>query len=110
MSQIEVPDWVVEVAARVVAKNVGEDYDSLGQFTQETIKATQRECITAALVAWVVPTKFQSRERFMGSDWSLWRTFDYPHDRDSDFDRMNNADGWQAERRDLFTLRQEKPE
>lgn len=55
MTSIEVPDWVVEVAARVVAKNVGEDYDSLGPFTQDTIKATQRECITAALGAWVVP-------------------------------------------------------
>lgn len=55
MTSIEVPDWVVEVAARVVAKNVGEDYDSLGPFTQDTIKATQRECITAVLGAWVVP-------------------------------------------------------
>lgn len=105
MTEIDVPDWVVEAGAKAILaianpKCVGEL--AAYQFAEDAL--------TAALGAWVVPTKFQSRERFMGSDWSLWRTFDYPHDRDSDFDRMNNADGWQSERRDLYTLRQEKPD
>lgn len=99
MSQIEVPDWVVEIAARVVAKNVGEDYDSLGPFTQDTIKATQRECITAALGAWVVQVAV-SREHDAG--------------RPSFYDVVPNdsqeAEMWAYALVPLYNLRQEKPE
>ena len=104
MTSIEVPDWVVRSVAGAMEDWHNNPANETGY--NETLKAA----LSAALGAWVVPAQFQSRERFMDSDWSPWHKFDYPHDRDSDFDRMNNADGWQAEKRDLFTLRQEKPE
>lgn len=109
MTEIDVPDWVVGCAIDSFWRELDPEERQDPEWRKwagEEVSAMLR----AAMGAWVVPTKFQSRERFMGSDWSLWRTFDYPHDRDRDFDSMNNADGWQAERRDLFTLRQEKPE
>lgn len=99
MTEIDVPDWVVEVAARVVAKSVGEDYDSLGPFTQKAIKATQRECITAALGAWVVPVACAAR-------WEI---------EILNNTTVNSAEAWSLDTLDahdvtLYTLRQEKPE
>lgn len=99
MTEIDVPDWVVEVAARVVAKSVGEDYDSLGPFTQKAIKATQRECITAALGAWVVPTACTE-------PWRIEYLSTYPRNTVE----VSSMDTLSAGDVTLYTLRQEKPE
>jgi hypothetical protein len=115
MTSIEVPDWVVEIAARVVAKNVGEDYDGLGQFTQDTIKATQRECITAALGAWVVPVAWGVRYDWEGTGKSEVRDLRFTKDSAEGAAfaaQCSIPPGFpiKVSAQPLYTFRQEKPE
>jgi hypothetical protein len=98
MTSIEVPDWVAAVALEACGEHfTGSDDD-------------MKAALTAALGAWVVPAQFQARARFMEYHWCEWEKFKDEPTRDSWFDAISRTDGWQAEMRTLYTLRQEKPE
>ena len=79
MTHFKVSDEVLEAAARIVAKVTGEDYDSLGEFTQGVLKDTQRQCFEAALqvmfkqVAFGIKYEWEGADRFEVRDLSLNR-------------------------------------
>lgn len=45
----EVGDDFIRAMCRIVASNAGEDFDSLGEFTQQVLMDTQRASLTSAL-------------------------------------------------------------
>ena len=111
MTEIDVPDWVVEAAMRAEDKFYAEkNYGSFSDIQGDDAAEAMRAAIAAALGAWVVPEQFQSRARFMEYEWCPWQTFNDEHGREAWFEVMSRAEAWQAEKRDLYTLRQEEPE
>lgn len=94
MTDIDVPDWVLEASARAVAANAGEGYDSIGQFAQEVLKSTQYEALRAALSAWV---KNRGVTYFDTRDSSLPTQVDWNHPEP-------------GAKENVYTLRLEKPE
>lgn len=99
MSQIEVPDWVVEIAAKAYF----EDMCSLDRWNDPMDEAERddwrdgaRKIITAALGAWVVPAGFTNSEEMR--------------------ELLAGRGGWvsgielDGDTHTLYTLRQEKPE
>ena len=92
MTEIEVPDWVVEAAMRAEDKFYAEkNYGSFSDIQGDDAAAAMRAAINAALGAWVVHEGW----KYEGL---------YPNVLPF---RKDRADGYTAP---LFTLRQEKPE
>ncbi len=102
----QIPDEVVEAAMRAEQEFYAEKrYTSFSDIGSTDARDAMKAALAAALpVLLGEPVLFQSRDRFMEFNWGPWITFEYEQDRDSDFIRMSNADGWQAEKRDLYTL------
>ena len=100
MTEIDVPDWVVEAAeeARVHCLNAVTAYGSAG--VDERYHMAMKAALTAALGAWVVPAHFATDG---AGDVAVFEEFTeldqaYAHAGD---------DGWVVE---AYALRQEKPE
>ena len=90
MSQIEVPDWVVELAQQAYY-----EHDDTGSCQYAMLKA-----ITAALGAWVVPAHFATDG---AGDVPVFEEFT---ELDQAYGHAGD-DGWVVE---AYVLRQEKPE
>ena len=105
MTDIDVPDWVVDQFATILFDTQGLDWPEDFPECADNVRAQ----IRAALSAWVVPEKFQVRTRCPFFGWGHWYSIKSQKERDDHFNRMNMGD-WIAERRDLYKLRQEKPE
>ncbi len=54
-AEIDIPEGVVEAAARVVARIAGEDFNSIGDFARGVLMDTQRQCLHAALAEMLEP-------------------------------------------------------
>lgn len=87
MTEIDVPDWVVEAAT--------EAYSALPART--TFHDSMRAALTAALGAWVVPACYRLHQPNHSSEW-ISGAYGPP---------MTHK-AWSVEQ--TFTLRQEKPE
>ena len=105
MTEIDVPDWVVEVACHAAAKAHG-DYlwpeewmDGDDATLADEARATIRAALTAALGAWVVPAFFATGGE---GDFTLFTEFT---DIDQAYAHAGDA-GWVVE---AYALRQEKP-
>jgi hypothetical protein len=108
MTSIEVPDWVVDAAVEAFLSNTGQTH-KVTDLQRNLTRECMTPALTAALGAWVVPEKFQVRTRCPFFGWGHWYSIKSQQERDDHFNRMNMGD-WIAERRDLYDLRQEKPE
>jgi uncharacterized membrane protein len=94
MTEIDVPDWVVEAAMDAYAK-VNEDNGEPVEYFPDAMIAA----LTAALGAWVVPVACAAR-------WEI---------EILNNTTVNSAEAWSLDTLDahdvtLYTLRQEKPE
>ena len=100
MTEIDVPDWVVEAAeeARVHCLNAVTAYGSSG--VDERYHMAMKAALTAALGAWVVPVAWA------GADFPNWMR------RESEQIRKltREAQPEHGFTTPLYTLRQEKPE
>lgn len=86
MTEIDVPDWVVEVAAKAMA-------DSIGHGMAEKCEKHALATLTAALGAWVVPVgQAGTMPGTAGFTMAVFKTIEV------------------GVAQPLFTLRQEKPE
>lgn len=105
MTQIEVPDWVVEQAAYAIHRVMKGSSLTDSDWTNGSILGRDNEwrkqvtdaatsAITAALGAWVVPVGYENRWHCTGNKW-LSRDPAHPDDGDS---------------QPAYVLRQEKPE
>lgn len=101
MTEIDVPDWVVEAACAKLAVGMEfegkwpEDYqDEAGDELREAMRAA----ITAALGAWVVPACYRLHQPNHSSEWisGVYSGPPFTHK------------AWSVEQ--TYTLRQEKPE
>lgn len=101
MTEIDVPDWVVEVAMAAGDQFASENTASMYATVRDLRREEMRTSITAALGAWVVPV-YQIRSQVQRS-WVEVKPDSYAlilSDNDDEF----------YEGRILYTLRQEKPE
>ena len=62
MTEIDVPDWVVEVAMAAGEKFASENTVSMYATVRDLRREEMRTSITAALGAWVVPVGYASRK------------------------------------------------
>ena len=92
MTEIDVPDWVVEDGVK--AMQTVTHWESHEDFRQKVSQAV----ITAALGAWVVPACYRLHQPNHSSEWISGMYGGPP---------MNHK-AWSVEQ--TFTLRQEKPE
>lgn len=88
MTEIDVPDWVVEVAGEAFGRNNDLCWDD----------GSMRAALTAALGAWVVPACYRLHQPNHSSEWISGMYGGPP---------MTHK-AWSVEQ--TFTLRQEKPE
>lgn len=90
-TEIDVPDWVVEIAAKAMA-------DSIGHGMTEKCEKHALAALTAALGAWLVPACYRLHQPNHSSEWISGMYGGPP--------LIHKA--WSVEQ--TFTLRQEKPE
>lgn len=97
MTEIDVPDWVVEVAAETISKR---HLSNTGvPFPIAACRDDARAAIIAALGAWVVPTACTA-------PWRIDYLSSYPRNTVE----VSSMDTLSAGDITLYTLRQEKPE
>ena len=100
MTEIDVPDWVVEAAMRAEDKFYAEkNYGSFSDIQGDDAAEAMRVALTAALGAWVVPAACTE-------PWWIEYLSTYPR---------NTVEVWSMDTLSagdviLYTLRQEKPE
>lgn len=100
MTEIDVPDWVVQLAVDEMTRVPPE---SEGQWFSRDIEEVMRACLTAALGAWVVPAGY----RALGKPCSEGTQYiAYTHNPDTA--EVYGRGGLTVDA--IFTLRQEKPE
>lgn len=112
MTEIEVPDWVVEAALlasfRVACEHTGTEFsedefrnarDEHDRENRNVASDMMRAALTAALGAWVVPTACTE-------PWRIDYLSSYPRNTVE----VSSMDTLSAGDITLFTLRQEKPE
>ena len=98
MTEIDVPDWVVEVAMAAGEKFDGENTVSMYATVRDLRREEMRTSITAALGAWVVPACYRLHQPNHSSEWISGMYGGPP---------MNHK-AWSVEQ--TFTLLKEKPE
>lgn len=132
MSQIEVPSWVVEIAAKAYFEDMSSLdrwNDPMDEKEREDWRDGARKIITAALGAWVVREPYRLGNRYMtqgGEEVTLNQVANYGTSYESmcddvgvhrytrrDFGRVTGSAHDYSDQRNippLYTLRQEKPE
>lgn len=99
MTEIDVPDWVVEVAMAAGETFASENAVSMYATVRDLRREEMRTSIAAALGAWVVPTA-------CADPWLI----DYLNSYPKNSVEVSSMDTLSAGDVILFTLRQEKPD
>lgn len=99
MTEIDVPDWVVDVAMAAGEQFASENTVSMYATVRDLRREEMRTSITAALGSWVVPTACTE-------PWRIYYLSSYPRNTVE----VSSMDTLSAGDITLYTLRQEKPE
>jgi hypothetical protein len=112
MSDIRIPGAAVEAALTAYVNawdhSVSQSESCVTMWADDEIRnarAGVRAAIAAALPEILEEVKYEFRDKLMDYDWGPWFTFNSERARDLAFDRMQAADGWQAEKRNLYRIK-----